>query len=296
MTRPARILLATSLRGDPVAEANHVLPYARALGADVHLLHVFPDPVVLYSEFAAVSSQEIEQAVREGMDDARVRLEAVAEVLRVEGVPAGASVLRGDARTGVIAAARDLGATVVAVHPGEHDLAERVLLGTTTRTLLHHLEVPALLLRPGPRRADPMGEIVVPVEPDDPDLQPPHDVVGALALGLPARLRFVSVLSEEDLLRGRAREACHEAARSRLDAVVKAASGRSHADVEHLGEVIYARRASDGILRFAYLVEATLIAIRTHGRGAFGRTLLGSVCDQVATRATCSVLVFPPPR
>lgn len=293
MTRTARLLLATSLRGDPEAELRRVLPYARALSATVRLVHVAPDPVLLYSEFTATALGDIEAAVEQQVAEARTRLDDAVARAGAAGVPVEVEVRRGDPRHGIVESARSWGATVVAVHPGEHGLAERLLLGTTSRHLLHHLDLPVLLLRPGPDREGGLAEIVVAVDPLEPDLTPPDEVLGALALALPARLRFVSVLAEEDLLRGRAREECGAAARSRLDRLLHALRRDAHPDLQHLGEVVYARKASDGILRFAEEVGATLIALRSHGRGAASRALLGSVCDQVASRATCSVLVFP---
>lgn len=294
MSLPSRLLLATSLRGDPAAELERALPFARALGADVRVVHVVSDPVPLYSEYSATLGANVEAAVRDAMVEAGGRVDALIASSSSRGVRIEGDVLRGDPRYLVVDEAKRWGATMVAVHPGEHDLAERLLLGTTSRYVLHHAPVPVLLLRPSPAARDATGEIVVPVEPDDPDFVPPQDVLGALALGLPARLRFVSVLAEADLLRGLDREQGREAARNRLDAVLTRLRGPGRVDVERLGEVLWARRASDGILEFAREHGAGLIAMRTHGRRAVSRALLGSVCDQVVSRAPCSVLAFPP--
>ncbi|MCK6529009.1 universal stress protein [Myxococcota bacterium] len=294
MSLPSRLLLATSLRGDPAAELERALPFARALGADVRVIHVVSDPVPLYSEYSATLGANVEAAVRDAIAEARGRVDALIAPFASRGVGIEGDVLRGDPRYLVVAEAKRWGATMVAVHPGEHDLAERLLLGTTSRYVLHHATVPVLLLRPSPAARGGLGEIVVPVEPDDPDFVPPQDVLGALALGLPGRLRFVSVLAEADLLRGLDREQGREAARNRLDAVLTRLRGPGHVDVERLGEVIWARRASDGVLEFAREHGAGLIAMRTHGRRAVSRALLGSVCDQVVSRAQCSVLAFPP--
>jgi nucleotide-binding universal stress UspA family protein len=76
-----------------------------------------------------------------------------------------------------------------------------------------------------------------------------------------------------------------------------------HADLwrmlEHLrpegNAVSVERRLEDGdaaetILRVAEEEAADVIVLGTHGRGAFGKLLLGSVADKVVRRAPCPVL------
>jgi nucleotide-binding universal stress UspA family protein len=49
--------------------------------------------------------------------------------------------------------------------------------------------------------------------------------------------------------------------------------------------------AAEEILAYARKEEVDLIAITTHGRGALGRLLFGSVADEVLQQAPCPVLV-----
>ena len=294
MSRPFRMLLALSLKGNTSAELDLALPMARILATELRLLHVVPDPVAIYSEFAGTDLDEVDRAVMDAVVDARGHLEALSARAREAGVATDVEVRRGDVRACLVEAANDYDAAIVAIHPGEHGAAEQVVLGTTSRHLLHHLDVPVLLLRRPPYALPDPQEIVVPVDPLGPRYQPDSDTVGALALGLPGRIHFVSVLSESDLLRGRAREFCHAAARSRLEGLLQRLSGFApRVGTMPLGEVVYASKASEGILRYVWATSASLVCLRTHGHRSTARAILGSVCDAVATRAPCSVLAFP---
>jgi nucleotide-binding universal stress UspA family protein len=48
-----------------------------------------------------------------------------------------------------------------------------------------------------------------------------------------------------------------------------------------------------GIARYAGGSGETIVALATHGRGALGRLVLGSVARSVAHRASCPVLLVP---
>lgn len=52
--------------------------------------------------------------------------------------------------------------------------------------------------------------------------------------------------------------------------------------------------AADGILAAAEAEGADLIVVGTHGRAGVGRSILGSVSDEVIRRSACPVLVVRP--
>jgi len=52
----------------------------------------------------------------------------------------------------------------------------------------------------------------------------------------------------------------------------------------------------DEILREAEAFDADLIAVSTVGRSGLGRTILGSVAEQVVRKAAAPVLLFRPSR
>ncbi|MCB0338083.1 MAG: universal stress protein [Bdellovibrionales bacterium] len=57
--------------------------------------------------------------------------------------------------------------------------------------------------------------------------------------------------------------------------------------------VISSRPASEEIVSVADKINASLIVIASHGRGAVGQMFLGSVVDKVIKLASCPVLVIP---
>ncbi len=55
-----------------------------------------------------------------------------------------------------------------------------------------------------------------------------------------------------------------------------------------------AQHAAKAIVDYAKQHDVDLIAMATHGRGAIGRTFLGSVATEVLKSANAPVLCFPP--
>lgn len=78
-----------------------------------------------------------------------------------------------------------------------------------------------------------------------------------------------------------------ETAQEKLDAAVAALDG-PHPQIE---TAIVEGRPSEELLSFAEKRHADLIVLGTHGRGAIGKALLGSVADHVIRQAECPVMV-----
>jgi nucleotide-binding universal stress UspA family protein len=83
-----------------------------------------------------------------------------------------------------------------------------------------------------------------------------------------------------------------DAIQQRLDELV--ARGRD-AGVQCL-TAIPQGAAADEIVTHANRIGAELIVTGTHGRTGLRKVLLGSVAEQVVRKATCPVMVVPPPR
>src|SRR5690606_4545975 len=86
-----------------------------------------------------------------------------------------------------------------------------------------------------------------------------------------------------------------EPIKAQLHDQVEAARGQVGASppVRVNEEVLQATSPTDEILRLA-ATEADLLVMGTHGRGALGRALVGSVTSAVARRAERPVLLVPP--
>lgn len=179
----------------------------------------------------------------------------------------------------------------------------RLWLGSVADALLRLAEIPLLLLRPAtPARALPYAGFERVLIPLDGGPLAEHVLGPALALGTPGRTRYTllqiinPLMTEHSappyslgLPSADAQELVREAERylARTAAQIAARAGQIRT------QLVVADPA-EAILRAAREWGADLIAMATHGRGAFGRTLLGSVADQVARGAEAPVLLVRP--
>jgi nucleotide-binding universal stress UspA family protein len=99
---------------------------------------------------------------------------------------------------------------------------------------------------------------------------------------LQGRFGGAPVLADEPELRDKIHAQVEQLRETGLDAELKVAVGSTHPADELIAET-------------ARQVEADLIVVGTHGRGAIGSALLGSVAKGLLHLAPCPVLVVPPP-
>ena len=99
---------------------------------------------------------------------------------------------------------------------------------------------------------------------------------------LKGRFGMAPVLADEPELRDKIHAQVEHLRETGLDAELKFAVGATHP-------------ADELIAQAAQQVEADLIVVGTHGRGAIGSALLGSVAKGLLHVAPCPVLVVPPP-
>lgn len=99
---------------------------------------------------------------------------------------------------------------------------------------------------------------------------------------LKGRFGGAPVLADEDDLRNKIHGQVEHLREIGLDAELKFAVGTTHPADELIAEA-------------ARQVEADLIVVGTHGRGAIGTALLGSVAKGLLHVAPCPVLAIPPP-
>ncbi|HVA31110.1 MAG TPA: universal stress protein [Gaiellaceae bacterium] len=90
------------------------------------------------------------------------------------------------------------------------------------------------------------------------------------------------VLADEDDLRDKIHQQVEHLRETGLDAELKFAVGSMHPAGELIADA-------------ARQVEADLIVVGTHGRGAIGTAILGSVAKGLLHVAPCPVLAVPPP-
>jgi nucleotide-binding universal stress UspA family protein len=218
-----------------------------------------------------------------GDDDARPTAQALAEMLHEF-----ATAYRAD--------------LIVMTTHGYGGLA-RLWLGSVADALLRLAEIPLLLLRPAtPARSLACAGFERVLVPLDGGPLAEYALAPALALGTPGRscymlLQITSPLLAEHIAppyslglpSADAQQLAREAERYLARTAAQIAA--------HAGQVrtqLVVAEPAEAIVRVAREWGADLIALATHGRGALGRTLLGSVADQVARSADAPVLLVRP--
>lgn len=130
------------LDGSAVAEA--ILPFieqiAGPLDMEVTLVHIVPlTPVDVMGQVAA------NPVVREL--DAQAYLELVVEKLRAKGIRAGGRVRIGSPAAEIIAAAKEIGADLIAMTTHGRTGLGRLLFGSVAETVLRASPIPVFLMR-----------------------------------------------------------------------------------------------------------------------------------------------------
>jgi Universal stress protein UspA and related nucleotide-binding proteins len=113
-----------------------------------------------------------------------------------------------------------------------------------------------------------------------------------LAAALQARLLAVSVIDPGTLqLPGGRFRSRIDQERARLEAAASELVLRGRRDHVSTSFLIWEGDPAESIVEAAQSESADMIVVGSHGRGALGRALIGSVSDQVVRRAPCPILV-----
>ena len=284
------------LDGSPVAEAilRSVQPFARLTGASLTLLRV-ADPLDELGEIMPVD----EAVLEDDRSAARSYLAEIAERLMASGLTVFQRLEVGQPAQVIIAAGQEHDLIAMSSH-GRSGLsrwmygsvADKVLRGATTPVLLIRARQDGDVVAALPRR------IVVPLDGSE---FAEHALPLAISL---ARL----ALAELVLVRGTAwaREITHgrmgSASAARLiehyDAQARdyLATVRERPVMAGLNVVtrLQPQPEAEAILLAAEQAGADLIVMCTHGRGGFGRWMLGSVADRVLQISPTPVLIVRP--
>lgn len=263
---------------------------AESLGAPLHLVHAVDlgTPLSAYGELLTSPDivDRVEQESVRVVTAARERVGASWPGLAVTtalptGAPAGA-LLNGAE-----------GARVLVVGSARKTRAERIVLGTTSMSVVAHAPC-AVVLVPEDSETSGDGRVVVGIDGSEHSRLAFRHALEAAAVRSKAVTTVTSwnvevengvVVTEPGTPEW---EAVDKRYRSMAEATI-AADRDAHPDIEVTVEVRHGR-AADTLVAVAQ--GADLLLVGSRGRGGFRGMLLGSVSQRVLSRATCPVAVL----
>ncbi len=290
------ILVGTSLDelSDPVVRAGTEL--ARRSGAETRLLHAHALPVAYFAAPTGLTTVnpdllETERQVRRQMLDEQLDRLAIDA-----GSLTGVIIEAGAPHRMLLETAKAHQADLIVV--GARETAGRALHGSTTDRVLRKATCPVLVIAGGDVPAGPLPpqRALAPT-----DLSPLSEGCLHEALEILAELGDVADLDIEMLFVLTAEE--HESSTQFTpEQIARLAHEELDRFVDQLPvpeELEIRRRVRIGEIRKEILQEieassADLLVLGTHGRSGFERFLLGSVASDMASQATCNVLIIPP--
>jgi nucleotide-binding universal stress UspA family protein len=285
------IVIGTSLSklSDDVVRAGAAV--ARASGAAVFLIHVFP-PSTLPPEVGTADGRLAEV-------QSEVLREALAEQARrtaldsLPGFDPGRMCLAlGSPPREILELAREVKADLLVTGAVEGGALHRILLGSTADQVIRGAHCPVLLARSA--EAFPPARVEIPVDLSPASGNALHRGLDLLAgLGMAADdaevLFVLNPLEVAGSIHFTSEQVERMAARE-LDRFV-AENGPSPVP---LGTRVLTGYPRDTILSRLEERKVDLAILGTHGRGGFERLMLGSVASEVVRRAGCNLLVVPP--
>jgi len=201
-------------------------------------------------------------------------------------------------------------AQLVVMSTHSHSGAERWVRGSVAEKMLHHGAAPILLVRPSDElpimEGVPGNGITVLVPLDRSEL-----AVGAVSEALrlvrtfegtdPTIVLFMALDERTMPLVGRAwsvddQDRSRTTAKRQAEVYLREVGGLLRAHGVRVDQsVVFAEDVSQAVVDAAVRAKANVIVMCTHGRGAFGRWLHGSVADRVAHAAPMPVMLYRPP-
>lgn len=300
---------------DGTTVSQHAIPWAvtiaRLAKCPIDLVHVAFPPAAGSELYAATVAQPKDvEAIRQV---AQRDLQALADRIASSGVAATASTVTGEIPESLIDHVGTSGADLVVMTTHDAGRLERLLIGSVSESVVRHLHLPVLLVRPedapsvaadAPRS---ITKMLIPL-----DGSPFADAI------LPHATALASLLTSEVTLLGVMQPILALAAAD-LGAPAPIIPMATHEDrpdpeqtetekrvLEHTAgqlrssgltvrtEVLVDGQPARAIADYAERNAIDAIAMTTHGRGAFKRMLAGSVSQRVLRTSPLPMLMYRP--
>lgn len=298
---PPVMLVASSLDAHSDGIVQAAAKFAECSGAEIHLYHVIEQ-----SRMSSFSLHVIEGSGSRALDD-EIEQKKCEEALRKQAlrcIPKGANVAsiaasKGKASTylAILEQAEHIGATIIVLGPHSGTDTTARFLGTTAERILRTAAIPCLVLG-GPLGNAPanVGAAV--------DLSPGTKTVLASAG------RFATLCAEEDSMPVLnvlyvgwwvEREDNPDLEKKNVLPALESAFATVREEVSFPREltfkphVLWDNKVIEPIINWVDRNGIDLLVLGTHGLSGLRRALLGSTASAIARRATCPIMLVPPP-
>ena len=283
---PERILLPTDGSKDAVRAAEAASDLAKRCGAELHVVHVWHDVRGFAHDFV---KRELRRQGQEILD------EQVKRIRDSGGEVTKAYLRRGRTSNEVIALSKEIEADLLVVGSRGLGTVRRILMGSQSEEIVHHAQVPVIVLT-GAEDFWPPARIIIGEDFSD-DARKAGEL--AAAIGKLYGAEGLLVYSHPDLPEvppGEARSAVQN-----LTEMRERDKSMLEERASELEEILGRRpeiRISGGypanvLLEASQEVQPSLVAVGSRGLAGLIRTRLGSVSTKVVTAARGPVLVYP---
>ena len=283
---PERILLPTDGSEDAIRAAEAASDLARRRGAELHVVHVWHDVRGFAHDFV---KRELRRQGQEILDEQVERIRASG------GEVTKAYLRRGRTSNEVIALSKEIDADLLVVGSRGLGTVRRILMGSQSEEIVHHAQVPVIVLT-GAEDFWPPARIIIGEDFSD-DARKAGELAAAISKLYGAE--GLLVYSHPDLPEvppGEARSAVQN-----LTEMRERDKSMLEERASELEEILGRRpeiRISGGypanvLLEASQEVQPSLVAVGSRGLAGLIRTRLGSVSTKVVTAARAPVLVYP---
>ena len=283
---PERILLATDGSEDAVRATEAASDLAQRSGAKLHVVHVWHDVPGFAHDFV---KRELKKQGQEILDEQ-------VEKIRARGVEVTEAHLRGGRTSNeVIKLTKEIDAGLLIVGSRGLGTVQRILMGSQSEEIVHHAQVPVLVLRAG-EGVWPPKRIVVGEDFSD-DARRAGDLAASIG-GLygAGGLLLYSHPDLPEVPPGEARSAVREMVdmRDRDEGMLQDRAAELEGVLGSRPEVRVADGYPANVLLEASQEEwPSLVVVGSRGLAGIMRTRLGSVSTKVVTASRGPVLVCP---
>ena len=283
---PQRILLPTDGSKDAVRAAEAASDLAKRCGAELHVVHVWHDVRGFAHDFV---KRELRRQGQEILDEQ-------VKKIRASGVEVTKAYLRrGRTSNEVIALCKEIDAGLLVVGSRGLGTVRRLLMGSQSEEIVHHAQVPVLVLT-GAEDFWPPARIIIGEDFSD-DARKAGELAAAISKLYGAE--GLLVYSHPDLPEvppGEARSAVQHLTemRERDKSMLEDRAGDLEKILGNRPEIrISGGYPANVLLEASQEMQPSLVAVGSRGLAGLIRTRLGSVSTKVVTAARGPVLVYP---